>query len=154
KALYLLAAPSTPQEARDEIIERAEAGETVPVAEVNRTIKRAKGRKQRSSKSRNSRSRHVRQAKPADDTGPASASENARKDAEIEELRNAKRQLEIKIAGLESEIEELRAKLATGTGGDMPLSEFDAASKQWQDTFETQRGIIARLENENAKLRA
>ena len=49
--LYLLAAPSTPKEARDEIIERAQAGETVPVAEVKRTIERTKGRKQPSSKS-------------------------------------------------------------------------------------------------------
>jgi hypothetical protein len=42
-----------------------------------------------------------------EDVGPASNGETARKDAEIEELRNAKRMLEIKIAGLEREIEEL-----------------------------------------------
>ena len=47
--------------------------------------------------------------KARDDIGPASTGEVARKDVEIEELRNAKRQLEIKITGLESEIEELRA---------------------------------------------
>src|SRR5262252_856838 len=41
-SVYLLAAPSTPQEARDEIIEHAEAGETPPVAEVKRIIERAK----------------------------------------------------------------------------------------------------------------
>jgi len=40
--LYLLAAPSTPQEARDEIIERAQAGETIPVAEAKRIIEHAK----------------------------------------------------------------------------------------------------------------
>jgi ribosomal protein S14 len=45
-ALYLLAAPSTPKEARTEVIERAQAGETVPVAEVKRTIERTKGRVQ------------------------------------------------------------------------------------------------------------
>jgi hypothetical protein len=47
-----------------------------------------------------------------DDIGPTSASEVARKDAEIVELRNAKRLLEIKITGLESEIEELRSENA------------------------------------------
>jgi hypothetical protein len=45
-----------------------------------------------------------------EDIGPDSTTEIARKDAEIAELRNAKRMLEIKIAGLESEIEELRAE--------------------------------------------
>jgi hypothetical protein len=44
-ALYLLAAaPETVREARDEIIERAEAGESVSVAEVKQTIETAKGR--------------------------------------------------------------------------------------------------------------
>jgi hypothetical protein len=47
-------------------------------------------------------------SKAHDDIGPTSASVAARKDAEIEELRNAKRRLEIKIAGLESELEELK----------------------------------------------
>ena len=37
-SVYLLAAPSTPDEARDAIIERAEAGETVSVADVKQTI--------------------------------------------------------------------------------------------------------------------
>ena len=45
--LYLLAAPSTPEEARAEIIERAQAGESVSVAEVKRTIDAAKGRQPR-----------------------------------------------------------------------------------------------------------
>ena len=43
RELYLLAAPSTPEEARDEIIQRAEAGEQVSGAEVRKTIARAKG---------------------------------------------------------------------------------------------------------------
>jgi hypothetical protein len=43
-ALYLLAAPSTPEEARDEIIERAKVGEQVPLAAVKETIARAKAR--------------------------------------------------------------------------------------------------------------
>jgi predicted RNase H-like nuclease (RuvC/YqgF family) len=93
--------------------------------------------------------------KPRDDIGAASNGELARKDAYINKLQAEKRRLEIKIEGLESEIEELRAKLAaTGTGGDMSSSEFQTAIKKWEETVETQRGIIARLENENATLRA
>jgi hypothetical protein len=49
-ALYLLAAPSTPTEARDEIIDRAEAGETVPVGKVKRIIKDSKSCARSSSK--------------------------------------------------------------------------------------------------------
>jgi hypothetical protein len=50
-------------------------------------------------------------SKAGTDVGPSSTGEIARKDAEIEELRNAKRMLEIKIAGLEREIKELKAQL-------------------------------------------
>jgi hypothetical protein len=50
---------------------------------------------------------------------------------------------------LRSEIKELKA-----TGGDMSISAFNAAHKQWEDTVETQKIIIAHLEKENAKLRA
>ena len=42
------------------------------------------------------------------DIGSASTGEAARKDAEIEELRDAKRRLEIENTGLRSEVEELR----------------------------------------------
>jgi predicted RNase H-like nuclease (RuvC/YqgF family) len=52
-------------------------------------------------------SRPVPQAH-TNDVGPTSASEIARKDAEIDELRNTKRRLEIKVVGLESELEELK----------------------------------------------
>jgi hypothetical protein len=41
-SLYLLAAPSTPDEARATVIERAETGESMPVEEVKRTIKEAR----------------------------------------------------------------------------------------------------------------
>jgi len=173
--LYRLAAPSTPKEACDQIIERAQAGETVPVAEVKRVIKDAKGRK-RPPKRRSTTTKPIKPKlsdadavgsawnalKPSyqriaqrlrkqfsetpgevqlyflelmrelmsDDINPASTGEIARKDAEIEELRNAKRQLEISI------------------------SEVQTAIEKWKETVETQRGIIARLENENASLRA
>jgi hypothetical protein len=43
--LYVLAAPSTPPEARDAIIERAQAGEPVSVSEIKQTIDVAKGRR-------------------------------------------------------------------------------------------------------------
>jgi ParB-like chromosome segregation protein Spo0J len=42
--LYLLAAPSTPDAARDTIIGRAEAGEVLSVADVRRAIDQARGR--------------------------------------------------------------------------------------------------------------
>ena len=45
-----------------------------------------------------------------DDIGLSSASELARKDARIEELQAEKRQLEIKITGLQSEITELKTR--------------------------------------------
>jgi Protein of unknown function (DUF3102) len=41
-SIYLLAAPSTPESARDEIFDRAEAGENLSVTEVKRTIEGAK----------------------------------------------------------------------------------------------------------------
>jgi hypothetical protein len=41
-ALYILAAPSTPEEARREIAERVEAGEKTTVAEIRETVRKAK----------------------------------------------------------------------------------------------------------------
>ena len=41
-ALYLLAAPSTPAEAVDEVFERAERGEVIELAEVRETVKQHK----------------------------------------------------------------------------------------------------------------
>jgi hypothetical protein len=59
-ALYLLAAPSTPKEVVNEIVERAQTGEPVSVAEVKRVVDTAKG-KQPAKKSR----REVYSKKPA-----------------------------------------------------------------------------------------
>jgi hypothetical protein len=48
--LYLLAAPSTPEAAREEIVKRAEGGERVPVAEVKQVIiEKGKTRRRRTS---------------------------------------------------------------------------------------------------------
>jgi len=94
-----------------------------------------------------------------DDIGADSANEAERLRVYVEKLEDEKRLLEMKVAGLEREIEELRTKLATR--GDMSISEFLAKHKQWEETVETQRNIIAerdakiaQLQNENAKLRA
>jgi len=43
--LYLLAAPSTPEPAKTEILERAAAGEDLPIAEVKRVVKKHKASK-------------------------------------------------------------------------------------------------------------
>jgi hypothetical protein len=42
--LYLLAAPSTPEETRNAIIERAGAGEALSVAEIKEAIDQARGK--------------------------------------------------------------------------------------------------------------
>jgi hypothetical protein len=44
RGLYLLAAPSTPEEARAAVIERAENGDAVPLAEIKRVIEDARSR--------------------------------------------------------------------------------------------------------------
>jgi hypothetical protein len=211
-ALYLLAAPSTPEAAKTEIIARAQAGEVVPIAEVKVVVERHRQpsskrrtesakRKRRSSqevrleaffesllfvttactasvemeipdlneKQRNKAIAQLKEASAAlgifgnrfkdddekvcDDIGPDSANEAARLRVYVEKLEADKRRLEIRVAGLEREVEELRGKLATGTGG-MSVGEFQAAHKRWEDTLETQRRIITHLEKENAKLRA
>jgi hypothetical protein len=90
---------------------------------------------------------------PRDDIGPDSANEAARLRVYVEKLEAEKRLLKLKVAGLEREVEELRGKLAA-RAGDMSIGEFQVAIKKWEETVEVQRGIIARLENENAKLRA
>jgi len=149
---------ATPEKSDRRIAETVKASPTT-VGTVRAEME-AKGDVSKLDTRRDSKGRKQRARKPSkaekkrNDIGATSTSEIARKDAEIKELRNAKRQLEIKITGLESEIEELRGKLATGTGGDMSISEFQTAIKKWEETVETQRSIIARLENENAKLRA
>jgi hypothetical protein len=109
--------------------------------------------------------------------GPASASAPAREDAELDELRNAKRQLEIKIGGLESEIEELRAArnkrleqliAERGTWEDKPLPPLNLARLPFgdqliilmnllQDGLTPVRDLLAALElpaNASVKTRA
>jgi hypothetical protein len=113
----------------------------------------SKGRKQPSRKPSKAGKKSTK-PKPRNDVGADSRREAERLRVRVEELQAQVRQRDFKITGLESEIEELRGKLATGTGSDMSISEFQIAIKKWEETVETQRSIIARLENENAKLRA
>jgi hypothetical protein len=123
-AIYLLAAPSTPNEARESIIERARNGESVPVVEVKRVIETAKGRAQPAARSKKA---------PEPDPPPPPSDEERQRlvafiranfgrecehlRARVEELENEKRRLEIENTGLRSEntglrseIEELKAR--------------------------------------------
>ena len=92
--------------------------------------------------------------KPPDDIGADSGGEADDLRVRVKELQDENCRLKSTVAGLEREIEELRGRLATGTGGDMSFGDFQAAIKKWEGAVEAQRGIIARLENENARLRA
>ena len=97
-----------------------------------------------------------RKPKPRDDIGADSRAEAERLRVRIKELQAQVRQRDIKITAREITIEGLRRDIADlqKTSGDMWISEFQTAIKKWEETVETQRGIIARLEDENAKLRA
>jgi hypothetical protein len=83
-ALYLLAAPSTPTEARDEILERAQAGEPVSVAEVKRVVEDTKNRKTPSGKTRKS-------SKPRK---PTEADQEARDAGDISQVEAERRDID------------------------------------------------------------
>jgi hypothetical protein len=70
---------------------------------------------------------------------------------QVEALRSANEKLTQDRRALQDKIERLQAGTAEPGG---TLSEFQAAIKKWEDTVETQKGIIAKLQNENASLRA
>jgi predicted transcriptional regulator len=117
-AIYLLAKPSTPDAARDEFMARAKAGEHVPLKEVKQVVSKIGGQQvavvQRVGSSTNRTVKVQIQQIPAKQlkvavapvTKPAAATPVV--SARNEELEAAKRQLEIKIVGLESEISELK----------------------------------------------
>jgi hypothetical protein len=102
--LYLLAAPSTPEAARIEIIERAEAGEAISHAEVKKVIKKTRAKSAGSST-------RCPPLPDRNDIGPTSTGEVALLRVRIGELENAKRRLEIESTRLRSEIAELRSHL-------------------------------------------
>jgi hypothetical protein len=89
-ALYLLAAPSTPPEARDEVIKRAEAGEQVTVAEVKTAVAK-------------------RKPKPESKPKLKRGSRAAREDSADKVERETKGQ-ESTIAALRSEIDDLKVQ--------------------------------------------
>jgi hypothetical protein len=78
-AIYLLAAPSTPESARDEIIERAASGERLSHAGVQATIAEAKGR-QEPAKPKQAKSPTKPKSAPATDK-PAAGSRSAQWEA-------------------------------------------------------------------------
>jgi hypothetical protein len=114
--LYLLAAPSTPEKARTEIIKRAKSGETISPAQV-RAIRQVDTPMLTIAKPCAPRRQRVF---VNEDIGPASSGEVERLRARVGELENEKRRLETRIIGLESENAELRAQLPQGDGFDIP----------------------------------
>jgi hypothetical protein len=97
-AIYLLAAPSRPDEARDEIIARAKAGEKINVEALKETVAKAR-------KSPENKTRHRESA--ANDIGPSSAGELARLRARIADLESENRRLEHDNAALRHRVAEL-----------------------------------------------
>jgi hypothetical protein len=94
--LYLLAAPSTPDEAREVVIERAKAGGPVTVADIKQVINTSKGRKQSTRKRTKAPKPAAAQVpavstKPRDDIGPDSAGEIERQRVRQQELENEAR---------------------------------------------------------------
>jgi hypothetical protein len=140
--LYRLAAPSTPEAARTEIVERAQAGEQISVAEVESVIDTAKNRQParkpgthtepvdaqiaalkivaetgRTLRQRAVAAERIRglmgRPQPRDDIGPASRGEIERLRTRNEELERENRRLEGENIALRSEIREMKARLGT-----------------------------------------
>jgi hypothetical protein len=70
---------------------------------------------------------------------------------QLEEAEEQIYDLRNRITALQGEIEDLQAIPAEPEGS---LSEFQAATKKWEDLVETQKGIIAQRDSEIASLRA
>jgi Protein of unknown function (DUF3102) len=114
--LYLLTAPSVPEAVREEAIERAEAGEKMPLAEVKRIIEDAKGRAQSGRRTPNpspnsdvsgSKEERIRH-------GLVQAHErNEDLQDALRALREDKRALEIKVLALEDEVAGLKRENAS-----------------------------------------
>jgi hypothetical protein len=119
--IYLLARPSTSDEARDEVIARAEAGEPMSVAEIGTAIAGSKATEDEDEDEDEPESETETKDEPETeqprrrtkldrelDAGAFNrlGDERARNEDLAEKLRAA----EIKIAGLESEVEDLKAE--------------------------------------------
>jgi len=181
-ALYLLFAPSTPDEARNAVIERAKSGEALPVAEIKRVVRNIVVKKVAVPKPPPTEDTKGHKPKPSDayatlkpsheraarklfnhfakvpgeiqrhflgvlrgDIGPDSAGEAERLRVRVEELQADKRRLEIKITGLESEIEELRKPLGEGEAGELGdlLRAWDRASEGARQKFIQRVQVVA-----------
>jgi len=169
-AIYMLAAPSTPEPAKTEIIERAKAGEALRATEVRRVVERhkppaSKPRKAKRAKAADpppppsnemlqqraaaaERIRALMGGKTRDNIGPASNDEITRKDARIEELQADKRRLEIENIGLRSEVEETKAVRkpeGEGEGSELGnlLRAWDRASQGAREKFKARVGLVA-----------
>jgi hypothetical protein len=138
--LYLLAAPSTPDLAKSEIIDRTAAGETPSGNEVKRVIEKHK-RKAHQPQAKKAKPKAKPKTEPTIvevlpnprlDIGPTSISESARKDVVIEDLQHKKRMLEMKVAAMEGEGGEL----------DMLQHAWDRASDQTRATFTVRNGLV------------
>ena len=177
EALYLLARKNVTPEVHTVIAQRVERGEKITPQQVrlaitSRPIERQQAHIYISERPESPPPRSPKlitaEDLQADGDEPASLVAGAHRvvqldEAELTALRSAnekltrdKQTLQNLVDMKTAEIEKLEARIAElqakGTG-DMSVSEFQTAIKKWEDTVETQRGIIARLENENAKLR-
>jgi hypothetical protein len=120
-ALYLLAAPGTPEQARFEVVERAKAGEIVPVTDVKKTIA---GKK---SNSKSNGKQKTINAKPLPDVvdGCIAVVRRRIEDTVVELSRHsAKRraQLERLFAALTDAITDLERKVLPAADGDAAVS--------------------------------
>jgi hypothetical protein len=88
------------------------------------------------------------------DTEPVAGSvEEHHANLQVEALRRANEGLAQDKRALQDKIVALEGRISTAEPGGT-LSEFQTAIDKWRDTVETQKDIIAKLQNENASLRA
>jgi hypothetical protein len=101
--LYLLAAPSTPEKVRDEVIESAEAGKPVSVTEIKAAVAEHKA-----AVTGETEEDETEEGETADDNDDETADDDEITDStEVEEKLRA---AEIRIVGLESEVAELKVE--------------------------------------------
>lgn len=152
-AFYLLAAPSTPEPVRDEIITRAKGGEKIKHAEVKKRVAKARPPTKRSSPAAKASSSPAAKAVAEiaamqattvfDQYSPAKVDKLER---EVEKLQEEKRALEIKNIGLKSEVEDLTKKTAADerTGADGKEHQFRAGSANRRERY--YNAFLARAE--------
>jgi regulator of replication initiation timing len=115
-ALYLLSAPSTPDEVRDKVIASARAGEDVPVSEIKAAVAEQKAAVADEPNDETEDETADEQVDTTDDEledeledEDEDSTDDDDDDAGDDRLAEKLRAAEFKIIGLESEIEELKA---------------------------------------------